>query len=888
MFRQLTHNFIQTTTKHDRWKTKKATIGVQQLAPAAHHFMQAEPKRKEPQGDHKEPQGDHKEQRKYPKTSVSRITVKPLPPIGSQVLVTLKVTKSRSKHKIARLLHDEGPQQLILAGIGLGTVSFWELHQTHKHQSKVMNREEVDIEEIGGIAEPEQLLPQMLIELRWQGDATWYPVRYAPANDGQQGVVLISDGTVWDFNQVTDEWRYPDYPVFVETDLIRVMTTTGARIATVMEAHTNHIYICEWNDRHADEVKNFPLDVYYTQATAVAVEQQVSDASSGGEEEDVDDNMFEVNELVQSNGIEYKVEKVESSEGGHIYVLAKVGGGAGLRITEETLIDNWDPEFKVGSSIVFEDQPGIVDKIVYADRGYSIILDGTDETSIRVTAMELEQLQDLSFDEGDRVFYDFKYYTIVSDRHKYTLKEEGTGTVVIGVTDDELAEWIWLLPANDIYHIVREKELTVKKKKKVYYEVVDRHGIKKDIVAGSKNIKYQEEASNYFVDGDNSDSEGDDGRERIEFQPGQEVVIIKSRGEERGTIIRLLSEPDNDDNEQYLVNINGEEKFVHVGSIDRISDQQPEDEEDVVLSSDSSSSSEDDESEDEDVSEFSVGKYVTINDNTDVYIVVRARNDIYTLRGFDGFEVENVQVENLTLYEPEYDKGDEVLFGGTVTTIDNVNGNGTYDLTNGEENIAENELEDFVPVLNNGTIVSRVGSREVFKIVKFEDGQYTLVNVFEDGLYKQNKKELKKKEKQLKTSPELQAQLLQSVLELKASLPPPEILVDVEEVFEKEEPEYRVGEWVQLPEWQFPCEVISFKKSMYMYKLKGMEREFREAELEPAKYFPEFDKGEQVLYNDEKYTIVSVNRHDGTYDLKNGPDSVAEEDLEAVPDEEGS
>jgi len=869
----------------------------QQLIPTIIKFERAEPKHgRTPSGTASNPSKKSKvaasssESKTSGSSSEKRTAKKPLPTIGSQVLVTLKVAKSKSKHKIARLLR-EGPQQLILAGIGLGTVSFWELHQNHKHQSKDMNREEVDIEEIGGIAEPGQLLPQMLIELRWQGDATWYPVRYAPAIDGQQGVVLISDGTVWDFNQDTDEWRYPDYPVFVETDLVRVMTTTGARIATVMETHTNHIYICEWNDRHADEVKNFPLDVYYTQATAVAVEQQVSDASSGGEEEDVDDNMFEVNELVQYNGIEYKVEEVESSEGDCIYVLAKVGGGAGLRITEETLIDRWDPEFKVGSSIVFEDQPGIVDEIVYADRGYSIILDGIDETSIRVTAMELEPLQELRFDEGERVLYAFKFYTVVSVRHKYTLKEEGTGTVVIGVTDDELAEWIWLLPVNDIYHIVREKELTVKKKKKVYYEVVDRHGIKKDIVAGSKNIKYQEEASNYFVEGDNSDSEGDNGTERIEFQPGQEVVIIKSRGEERGTIIRLLSESDNDDNEQYLVNINGEEKIVHVGSIDRISDQQPEDEEDVALTTDSSSSEDDDdESEDEDDSEFSVGNYVTINDNTDVYIVVGARNDIYKLRDIAGVvEVDSVRIDNLTLYTPKYANGDTVLVGKSMTTIEKVNGDGTYDLTNGEESFPEDDLDDFVPELKKGSIVTRIGSKEVFKIVKFKDGQYTLVDVFKDGLYKLNQRELKKKEKlQLDASPELQAQLLQSVSELKASLPPPKILVDVEEVFEKEEPEYRVGEWVQLPGWTFPCEIVSFKKSMYTYKLKGKEREFREGELVEAVYFPDFGKGDRVLYEGEMYTISNVNRHDGTYDLKNGPDSVAEEDLEAVPDEEGS
>jgi len=900
MFHQLSvsqHHFMQAEPKRGREKAN--TMASTNL----HRFMHVEPKRgrehtiKGRSGSKKVKIGESKTSESISESiSEKRITAKPLPPVGSQVLVTLKVDRSKSKHKIARMLQ-QGPTELILAGISIGTVSFWELHQTHKHKSKVMLREEVDIEEVVGISNPSQLLPQMLLDMRWDGDATWYPVRYAPAINGDQGIVLISSGAVYPFSIDDDEWRYPEYPVFVETDLIRVMTATGARIATVMEVQYDHVYICEWNDRKKDEIRNFPLDVYYTQANAVIIEQQVSE-DEALEEEEEEENHFDKGEELEYLGIKYKISTVYSTDDGVEYDLTPLKEGDFCRVTEEILLNRWESEFKEGESIVFEDQAGIVDEIDYSDQGYQITLDGAD-TSIIVSALEVDQLQSLRFNLTDRVFYNFKHYTVVANRHKYTLQEEGTDNVVIGVTDDELAEWIWLLPVNDIYHIVREKELTVKKKKKVYYEVVDRHGKKKDIVAGSKNIKYQEEASNYFVEGDNSDSEGDNGTERIEFQPGQEVIIIKADGEERGTIIRLLPSPDNDDNEQYLVNINGEEKPVHVGSLDRISDQQSEEGsqiDEISLSSEDDDDSDDDDSEDDDSedddSELQVGIHVTIGDNTDVYSVVRARNNIYTLQDINGFEVEDVGIENLTLYSAAHADGDKVVFGGAVTTIEKVNGDGTYDLTNGEESILEDELEDFVPVLNNGTIVSVIGSNDVFKIVKFKDGQYTLVTVFDDGLYKLNQRELKKKKKELLTlqsgsSPELKSQLLQSIEELKAlAVAPALTFSEMEKVLEKEEPTWKPGAWVQLPEWKYPCEIIAFKKSMYTYKLKGMEREFREAELVEAEYFPEFEKGDHVLYNGATYKIVTVNRHNGTYDLKNYSVSVTEEDLEAVPDEE--
>mgnify|MGYP006108423539 CR=1 FL=1 len=897
MFHQLSvsqHHFMQAEPKCGREHTKKANTMV---STNLHHFMQAEPKRACPEDTIKDSSKKIKigESKTSESISKKRITAKPLPPVGSQVLVTLKVDRSKSKHKIARMLQ-QGPTELILAGISIGTVSFWELHQTHKHKSKDMLREEVDIEEVVGISNPSQLLPQMLLDMRWDGDATWYPVRYAPAINGDQGIVLISSGAVYPFSIDDDEWRYPEYPVFVETDLIRVMTATGARIATVMEVQYDHVYICEWNDRKKDEIRNFPLDVYYTQANAVIIEQQVSE-DEALEEEEEEENHFDKGEELEYLGIKYKISTVYSTDDGVEYDLTPLKEGDFCRVTEEILLNRWESEFKEGESIVFEDRAGIVDEIDYSDQGYKITLDGA-ETRITVSAIEVGQLQALRFNLTDRVFYNFKHYTVVANRHKYTLQEEGQQAVLVsGVTDNDLSEWIWLLPANDIYHIVREKELTVKKKKKVYYEVVDRHGKKKDIVAGSKNIKYQEEASNYFVEGDNSDSEGDNGTERIEFQPGQEVIIIKADGEERGTIIRLLPSPDNDDNEQYLVNINGEEKPVHVGSIDRISDQQSEEGDPVhidefSLSSDDDDDSEDDDASEDDDSELQVGMHVTIGDNTDVYSVVRARNNFYTLQDINGFEVEDVGIENVTLYSPEYDDGDKVVFGGAVTTIEKVNGDGTYDLTNGEESIMGDELEDFVPVLKNGTIVSVIGSNGVFKIVKFKDGQYTLVTVFEDGLYKLNQRELKKKKKELLTlqsgsSPELKSQLLQSIEELKAlAVAPSPMFSDMEEVLKKEEPKWKSGDWVQLPEWKFPCEVISFKKSMYTYKLKGMEREFRESELVEAEYFPEFEKGDHVLYNGATYKIVTVNRHNGTYDLKNYSVSVTEEDLEAVPDEE--
>ena len=817
-------------------------------------------------------------------TSSRNIKKKPLSliPVGSKVLVKLTVSKLKKvKHKLARELLAAGSNgmELVMSGKGLGTVSFIYVGQDHKASGKVMPRDEVSVEAIEGVPEPDALLPHMLLEVNWEaaGVSKWYPCKYAPANSGEQGVIDLETGLLVGFDMAEDEWRYPDYPVLVETDEIVVKVHGGTsggshRVAIVMEAEDDHTFICEWKGpKLPNDAKNFEIDLYYDILQPVTIEQQDSEATSGEEDEE-EDNQFDLKERLEYLGIKYKVAMIHlSEENGIEYDLVPVLSGPSHRVREDVLLNRWSPEFKVGDDIIYEGEAGVVTDLHYESRQYEIELDDADEgATIHADAVQVSVLQDMSLDVGTTVFYDYDYYVIVGDRLTYTLKARDSEVVVSHITERDLSSWVLLVrrrgrPVNEIVHIVKGVDGDFLKGKgderKPYYRVVglgEKKG--KDIVAGTDNIKYQSDAKNYFVEGDGSDSEAGNGR--IEFHPGELVSIIHAGSglnDKQGRIMRLVPSEDIDD-EHYIVNIDGVEEAVHVGSLAAVHAQQsePEDGEDFDPDqydvNDETSSEEESENEEvEDESHFSGpteenhGDYVQLKDaDGKVYEVIEASHDVYTIVSLlnSSDEIEDVSVEDLVLYTDSFKNGQSVLFNFALVRIKNVNGDGTYELTNGEENVPEDELTE-AEIFKKGTHVSVSGSREVFKVVSLVKGVYMLANTFDGEKTK----------------------------------------ADLDEVDKKEEPEYEKKEWVQLPGWQFPKQVVSVNSTKFSYKLKGDATEYRESQLVPGIYVSSLEVGNIVNYEGSKYKIKAVCRERGTYILKDVAAEVPEDELDFVSDE---
>ena len=803
---------------------------------------------------------------------------KPLPPIGSTVRVTLQHHKGKH-NKLTRLLSD-GPQELVLMGAGIDTLTFSMPGGGAKKKGTTLLRSNVTIEEITGIDAPDTLLPEMLLEMRWEGDPQWYLVRYAPALDGTQSVILISDGSLLDFDSDSDEWRYPNYSVFVETDIVRITSPQGPRMATVMQVEDEHVYICEWNKKRPGDDKNFVLDVFYTVAVKVEEDRQVSEASEeDASSEEEEDNIFDIGDLIDKyNGKDYRVKEVHSTDDGYEYTLKNKEGI--LRVSEQQIQDRWDPKFSPGDDVTFGENAAVVVELDYANRRYEIVLDDAadDAPPLVVSQEELVALQELTYDEGVIVFFNFGYYQVVSNRLAYTLRPEGGGEEIHNVTDDDLMTWVLVLnpksKTNDIMHVVRHKNKKVKGVYLPFYEVVDKNGKKKDIRAGSKNIKEQADAEAFFQDAMVDD---DDLDAVIVFEPGERVTVIGAGSStEEATVIRRIPGAELDD-EKYEIDVDGELRTVPVGLLAKIGAQKVEtiteeigdtttDEEGNIWTivtfkdgqavwkmedSDEDSDSDSDDSlldsDEEDESDFKVGTFVTVGNHAEVYEVTKAINNVYTVvcAWDENLEVEDISVNDLKKYENEFSEGDDVLHEGKEDEIVEAHADGTYVLTSGEE-VTEDELEKYIGAFKKGTIVRRVGSGVVYKVKSHKNGEYTLISLADKSEHK----------------------------------------APAEEVDLHEEPLFKKEEYAQLADEEYPRKVKKFKKKNWSYRLEGLEREFREMELrEPAS--PEFDKGDKVVIKEtgEESKVKRVIPERGSYLLKNGKE-VKEEDLEAAEDDE--
>jgi len=795
-----------------------------------------------------------------------------LPPDGSTVLVTLLDPKA--KGRIAKILKSaNGSKKLTLTGAGADTVSFVVTHKGVKSTTAAIERSQVDIQIIERVSEPDEIGPQMLIEVQWDPDPKYYTVRYSPGLNEDvfvsEDVAEPTEEQIYPFDENEDEWRFPEYPSFSYGDEIQVLTINGFRNATITDVlDTDHTYVCEYDSLLQGETKSdkqFELDIWYQQArdrpdevsekTSAAADESGDSDYSVPEEEEAEEPLYDLNDSVEYHGERFKIVNIDSNDDGYMYTL-KPREGEEIQILESALEEQWIPRFQNDSEVVYKNAIGIVTAINYANGNYEIQLEENDTIVSDVSEEDLEDLPILAYAPGTPVFYNFGLCTVVRARMTYTLRTS-QGSEVGGITDNALHDWFLFInpqtSVQTIYKIVRRKQKSISRKggkeKKLYYEVVDSNGRKKDIMASSPNIKEQEDAVSFFEDSLQGEGSLE---ERIIFKPGDRVIIYKSTGDISGIIVNHNS-TDNIDDETYDIEVDGEISTYSVEEFGPIEEglSQPESEDDEFtvndeeLEASSSSDSEDDEDDEEEESEFNVGDYVNMGNSTDVYVIKNAVSNIYEIESaWDDSEpnVQGVAASNLAPFTPEFEEKQPVMHLDDVRVIREVHEDGTYVLDNGEE-VTENELQEYVEILPNGTIVRCVGNREVYKITGHQScGNYKLTNIFTG-------------EKRLEVD---------------------------QDVIVHEEPEYEVGEFVEMADG-ISREVKSFKKSNWSYKLEGIDRQVPESDLVAATYEPEFSKGDEVVFDGEVYTIKTVIRSRKSYLLNNGAE-VKEELLSSTED----
>lgn len=786
-----------------------------------------------------------------------------LPPDGSVVLVTL--TNTKAKGRIAKLLKN-GPRKLTITGASAGTVNFTVTNNGVKSTTASIERSNVTIQVIERVSEPDELEPLMLVQVQWDPDPKYYTVRYSPGLNSDrfvtEDVAEPTEEQIYPFDEDEDEWRYPVYPVFSYGDKISVLTPNGYRAATVTDVlEGDHSYICEYDVLTKGETKKdgqIRLDVWYQQAKN---RQDDGEISSDGEysvpeEDEEDPALYDEGDTVEYQGERFKISTIESDDAGYNYMLISKSGAA-INVSENMLEEQWIPKYQHGEEIVFGDAVAVVISIDYSNQTYDIQMESDDSEHSSVQESDMSDVPVLAYTAGTPVFYNYEFCTVLSASLTYTLQTP-SGSELVGITEDNLHDWIMFIDpktsVQTIYHIARRKKKSISRKggkeSRLYYEVTDSAGKHKDIMASSPNIKEQEDAASYF-----EDAQGGEGalEERIVFQPGDNVIIYDKGGDRHG-IIRHHNATANIDDETYDIDIDGHVETFSVEEFgpeeESLSAPESEDGDFSVTKEQLESSSSDDSDEDsdgDDSSTFSEGEYVTFGEDNTVYMVVSVEgNEMYTISSSwegAGPEVDGVSVENLERWSPQFEENQPVMHGEDRHIISEVHDDGTYVLDNGEE-VTENELVEEVPILPNGTIVRCVGSKDVYKVMGHQScGNYKLKNIFN-------------KDTRLEVD---------------------------EDVMVHEEPEYEKGDFVEMSDG-VSREIKAFNKTKWSYKLEGIDRPVSEAEISTATYEPEFEKGDEVVFDGEVYTIKKVVRSRKSYILNNGAE-VHENLLNSTEDE---
>ena len=412
-----------------------------------------------------------------------------LPKEGDTVIVRCVNPKAKLS-KLKKLLNN-GPEEWILRGLGADTATFAIKRGASATTFTVLLS---DIEmKVVKISKPNKWLDNLLVEVRYYGDPTWYLYRNRMLPDKQ---VLVEDiplpveeiefepnsqeygSSEWQESDDRDTWRWPEYFEMVPGDIIQVLDNENKWVnVEVMDLEEDHIAICEFRPKRSKRKSENQLvvDSWYRQvkkgevssssksSSRVVRKKESSDDDWDMEQDAESEDEFEDASYVEEDeitfrGVEYVIDErylIKDDDGEIVdigYVLEPKGAESkqqeSIRISQSELINtNWNPEFQLDLWVMFEGSVYVIKGYKFDSKKY-LIVSAEDEDDDKAELIEADGDQfsnynELTFRPGQHVVFDFELHRIQYVDHIhlcYTLI--GNDQILHeGISEDELRRW---------------------------------------------------------------------------------------------------------------------------------------------------------------------------------------------------------------------------------------------------------------------------------------------------------------------------------------------------------------------------------------------------------------------------------------------------------------
>lgn len=752
------------------------------------------------------------------------------------------------------------PQRWFLTGSGETTLSFKQKNGGHK----AILRKYVTCEPMP-VQAPQSLENGMLIEVTWNnypepGESFTGIFRYQEATNADGLVKYVVDPTrdesdisqallagdlegFTEFDENEDEWQFPEYDLLGVDDIVDVYFSYDTRdrvdeeykskgwervkIGEAIKEGNTHAFVATYVNPKREILKTdtarvkkdkqydneVVVDVWYRCVRKPDVSEPESEHSEDSDvvveelsENSDDDETRHLNEEVTYEGVDYTISGIRHGEDGTVYELQNVKepDEPELEVMEEYLEEELEESEEVSDSE--EEWP--YEQVVY---NWEICTVVNEEGSHILQGASEERYEDVNLDDLDKWCLEKQGEQCLKIIGHKT-KTENRGPRGKGV------------PTKVIYLLLQSKE-----------DSVDPAKVTKSVTQGDfvKKFVDQESLSTYLLEKHLRVEKDDDPVEDlftkvVEYAVNQLVKIIEDGETIFAKVVQRIAGVTEADDEYEIELTSGDVRTIGVKLLfpvtaDTAEEEEQTSEEDENRDVDTDESESDSDSESPDVIEpaYEKGRFVWYQDG--IYeidgIEIVDSQVRYNLRDIDG----SIPEDDLERYTPEYEIGRKVFDENFKVceiaqvgrrTDDEIVEDGTYVLKDGRV-VNEDDLNKVTKIFKPELLVKYIGKDEIYKVVSFEQGEYTLENAADPAercegvdMYKVDKFERK--------------------------------FVDTEIVqFDAEDGSKKYGK------------VLSFDRGTATYKLKKQgRRSFRESELETAPDM-KFGEGDRVVFTDQ-------------------------------------
>tara|TARA_B110000008_G_scaffold153479_1_gene154586 strand:+ start:1139 stop:4282 length:3144 start_codon:yes stop_codon:yes gene_type:complete len=695
-----------------------------------------------------------------------------------------KRQRSAYKNLYDKSTHRNRTLQMVLQSVGESLIVFSD--GSVKSPMKEYYRSDVELTLVSNaVSQPDTLQHGMIIEVKYDQDPTWYPLRYSATLTGKTYVVEdkppteLVDSETYDFDpsnaEFNEAWRFPKYVELQAGDEIDVYFAydyrqvpdnakiSGWQRVEIMEAgDSDHEFIAQCIPKKPGSRQNseIDLDLWFRRVRRPRDQDQAEDYDQAEEEEDeLEDRVLDERDRVTYMGRNYIVDSVSMGEDDIVYVLKSTDPEFNnVSISQSEWLTRWSPEFEKHTRVLYMGRAAFITEILYSEEKYKI--EDSKEDEVIVDESMIDVYTDLTYDEDTIVVFGYKKWRIDSrdevNMVYRLISEDGTSTQV--VTESELEEWC--LYANSKQEKIARVGARNASQKKLTIQFEDGSTSNVSFGGPKSNVREQAEVDAYFESKSSTLLDDEEKQIREELAPGTPVVVFgrdgappltkstRSKGktidpsgaaaldyDQYGKIVRSLP------GETMLYEIEMDNGRLVTLSPDAFgTDDSTGDDSEAVVEGESSSDDSSDDSDDpmdmtdDEDQDFSEGDVVFLDElETRFEIISRGPDGTFTICSqSDETDVHrNVSASRLTIWSSELEAGDTVVVNGDwnqpvkVIEIDDE----IVKLDDGREVLASECIKYYAP-LKKGTLVRKAGSKDVYKVIGFKNGEYDLEDVF--------------------------------------------------------------------------------------------------------------------------------------------------------------